>query len=258
MQDRAGGSERTTSRLPIPPWTFNSNGASARGESILETTKSALGEWKTIASLKGDDDREKYLMGVAYNNIIDGNLAVAAGYKSAADFITTMLKQAAEQPPDSDGIKVRELTPGMLATYGSVARSYSIDDFSLYGHTSLNLLQRYCKAAGIDPKTPPSDIRVKIGMDGETPIEKPFAECTVRDMRAALKLLRPAPQELSEADQEQVELLNLAVDTVVGTEIRSDLIARIRDGQLFFTLQDVPRERFEEVLWALLDAMQDR
>ena len=117
-------------------------------------------EWNKIASVKGDDDLEKHIMGVAYNNILDRNLALDAGFKSTPDFITAMLKEAAQAPPTLEGLKVRELSVGVLSTYGVAARTFSAAEFAKYGHTALYLLLRYRKAAKLTESVPLDQLRI--------------------------------------------------------------------------------------------------
>lgn len=211
-------------------------------------------EWRTIETHKGDDDLEKYLMGVAYNNIVENALAQAAGYKSAAEFITAKLKEAAQAPPTEDGLKVRELSVSTLSNYASVARVFDVDAFSLYGYTNLLLLTRYRKLVEEAAEVPLDQLTIDVpGKDGET-IRKPFRDCSSRDLLAAMRALRPSA-ELSEDDQDALELLNLAVDVVVGTDIRCDVKGRYRNGKLLVSLDSVPFEQLEEVLWSMLDAM---
>lgn len=214
----------------------------------------AHGEWGKIARVKGDDDLEKHIMGVAYNNIIDGNLALEAGYKSAPEFIAAMLKEAAQAPPDEQGHKVRDLSVNLLASYGATARAFSAEEFSKYGQTALFLLLRYRKAAGVDPNLPAHEVMVNLG--GEPAVEKPFPECTVRELRAAIAAHRPATDQLAEADQEKLELLNLAIDVVLGTEVRCDATAVVRNKRPVVDIKGVPLDRMEELLWSMLEVLQ--
>ena len=212
-------------------------------------------EWNTIVSLKGDDDREKFLMGIAYNNIVDNQLAQQAGYQSAAELIAAKLKEAAQAPPTDEGLKVRELSASTLSNYGSVARVFDADTFSHFGFTNLFLLTRYRKLVGQAAVVPLEQLSIEVpAKDGAT-VRKLFRECTSRDLLAAMRAVRPPANALSEADQDALNLLNLAVDVVVGSEVRCDVKGRIGDGKLLVTIDAVPFDRLEEVLWSMLDAL---
>lgn len=212
--------------------------------------------WNTIVRLKGDDDLEKREMGLAYNTIVEEKLAEQAGFKSAREFFTEMLKQAAQAEPD-DGLKVRELSRSTLASYGAVAREFDAETFSRFGYSNLYLLQRLRKAAGIDASLPLDEIRVRIRQADGQEIEKPFPECTASDLRAAIRSARPAEPALSAEHEQLLELLNLALDLAVGTELRADVEARVKGGKVLLTVKDVPVELFEDALWSMLDAYSD-
>ncbi|MFN7132729.1 MAG: hypothetical protein ACK4N5_11655 [Myxococcales bacterium] len=224
------------------------------------TTNGMTGEseWNKIAALKGDDDREKFEMGVAYNNIIDHQLAQAAGYRSAAEFIAAKLEEAAKAAPTPDGNKVRELSLSSLYNYGVAARAFDVNAFARYGFTNLVLLQRYRKLANTSPSVPPESTQIHFKDEQGREYEKPFAECTSRELKTAIRALRGPAEPLGEDVEDRLEQLNSAVDSVVGTERRCDVAARASKGEVLLTLSGVPMGQLAEVLEAMLAALGRR
>jgi hypothetical protein len=229
-------------------------GSTAMPDSQAQLT--AEDEWQKIVALAGDDDLEKHQIGVAYNRIVDEKLAQSAGFKSAKEFFDSKLAEAAKNGPTEQGLKLRELSRATLSAYGNLAKAFSAHDFSEHGFNRLLLLQRCRKAGSIDPTLPPGLVRLQVPEADGSVGGRAFGDCSVRDLRAALRLLRgSAAERLSDADEATLDALNQAVDSVLGADQPGNVRATFRGEQVTIAIDGVPLTRLRATLQAMINAL---
>ncbi len=197
-----------------------------------------------------------YQIGRLYNYVVRNELAEKGGYESAHQYFS---------------LHVRSLSKASLNIYGLVARKFSEAACARFGVYHLRTLLTYGKAA-----------KLEIAMDdpGRTPIEvpredgtvqpKPFADCTVEELKAALKQKKARsaeeqkPEETPEAPGASAPLPE--VDAVRLKSLRDSLLqhfpestvrleARVHQGQTFLSLQGVPMAALERFVEALVDGL---
>jgi hypothetical protein len=180
-------------------------------------------------------------MGQIYNYIVEKKLAEKAGYKDARDYLSKHLA---------------DLSQSALSMYGAVAEEFSEPVARRFGVTCLSLLLSYKEAADLElnPEEP-----------GSTPIEvpdkkgqvatKPFSECSVEEMRQALRRKRkpasskPLPPE-AEARAEQYAAA-VAVHFPKGKGTRVKVLVRNEKGKAVLDFKGIPLDQVRQLLEAL-------
>jgi hypothetical protein len=133
-------------------------------------------------------------MGQLYNYVVDGKLAENANYKDARTYFRQHLA---------------DLSWATLTTYGSVARNFSEPIARRYGVTCLYLLLIYKEVADVEANhAEPGDTVIEVPGENGAVTSKPFGECSVAEMRLAIRRKRkptsskPLPSgEMALADQ---------------------------------------------------------
>ena len=137
-------------------------------------------ECAAILKLLADEEDQHFQIGVHYNRIVDGKLYKDAGFKSAAELVSHRL----------GGI-----SHSTLDLYGALAKAFSEEFATKYGSVLLGLLLAYEKATNAKlPSGDPGKVAIKVP-DGGSTKEKPFAECSEKELRAALRKLRVPHQQ---------------------------------------------------------------
>ena len=137
-------------------------------------------ECAAILKLLGDEEDQHFQIGVHYNRIVDGKLYKDGGFKSASELVSRRL----------GGISA-----STLALYGVIAKAFDEEWATKYGSVILGELLVYAKAMGTKlPSGDPGQVPIKVP-DGSSTKEKPFAECSLRELRAALQKLRLPRQQ---------------------------------------------------------------
>jgi len=137
-------------------------------------------ECAAILKLLADEEDQHFQIGVHYNRIVDGKLYKDGGFKSASELVSRRL----------GGISA-----STLGLYGAIAKAFSEDKATRYGSAILGLLIAYAKATGAKlPSGDPGQVPIKVP-DGGSTKEKPFADCSVKELRAALHKLRVPHQQ---------------------------------------------------------------
>ncbi|HSP79411.1 MAG TPA: hypothetical protein VLQ93_12825, partial [Myxococcaceae bacterium] len=199
--------------------------------------------------------------GRLYNYVVKNELAEKGGYESAPQYFS---------------LHVKSLSKASLNTYGLVARKFSEAACARFGVHHLRLLLTYGKAAKLEiAKDDPSRTPIDVPREDGTVQPKPFAECTVEELRAALKQKKgqseapkpteePKPVEAPEAPGASAPLPE--VDAVRLKSLRDSLSqhlpestvrleARVHQGQTFLSLQGVPMAALERFIEALVDGL---
>ena len=166
----------------------------ATATSTIPTPTSFITEGMTLEQVRvvflqlmADESSNHHRMGQLYNYVVDTKLAEAAGYKESRDWFTQHLV---------------DLSQATLSTYGAVAKAFSETVARRFGVTCLALLLTYKEAVGLElnheePGNTPIEVPEQ---DGQVSL-KPFSQCTVDQMRKALRRkrkptsTRPLPPE---------------------------------------------------------------
>jgi hypothetical protein len=183
-----------------------------------------------------------YELGVLYNLVVDEGMAQDAGFKDAKDFFAKRLKG---------------LSQSVLTTYGAVAREFSAEACEKYGAYSLYALLSYEKVAGIEADAnEPGPTVIVVPIEAGTVAQKPFAECTIEDLKLAVKYKRaPVSPPSSSGEDERAGFYR---DTLMGyfpSNSRFRVNARMHRGKLLLSLEDVPEADLAKLIEALKAAL---
>ena len=123
-----------------------------------------------------EENTNHYRMGQFYNYVVDKKLAEKANFKDAKDYFTKHLA---------------DLSQTSLTLYGAVANDFSEPVARRFGVICLYLLLTYKEAADIEVNhEEPGDTLIEVPDDKGHVTAKPFGDCSVDQMRRALKRLR--------------------------------------------------------------------
>lgn len=129
-----------------------------------------------------------YRIGELYNHVVDGRRAVNAGYRTTREYFRK---------------HVRVLSHAALTRFGAVARHFSREVHAKYGMASLGALLEYNpEAFRYGGSSDPGSFPIHLPRRGGMQLTKPFADCTLEDLRQAVAAGRSG--ELSEEDQARV------------------------------------------------------
>jgi len=138
-------------------------------------------ETKAILGLLENEDDEHWLIGMHFNKIVDGQLYEADGFKTAHEYAAKLLGQ---------------ISQATLTRYGAIAKAFSEDVAKKYGSSRLEVLLAYERLTdAILPNGDPGQVMIKVPAEGVTST-KPFADCTVEEMRAAVRKQHGPPKPL--------------------------------------------------------------
>jgi len=198
---------------------------------------------KAMIELMKEENSNQHRMGQLYNYVVKNKLAQNAGYKDARDYFSKNLA---------------DLSQAALSMYGAVALQFSEEVTRRFGVTCLSLLLNYKATA---------ELKVNHEEPGGTPIEvpaengqvstKPFGECSVEDMRKAIRHKRkpssskPVPAEyLTLADQYQEAVSNrFPKGVVIKVEVRN------QKGESVLDIKGIPVEQVDTLVEALMDEL---
>jgi hypothetical protein len=193
-------------------------------------------EIKAIKDLNTNDQRNHWEMGRRYNLIVDGRLMEQVGDKQAREYMKAQLP---------------ELSPATLKRYGAIARHFKQDDAAKYGTTRLCALLTYLTLRGIHPESTPLDkMTVMLPQEGgEAP--KPFAECTVAELNAAIRARKHEPEHYSERDAAQIKKYQEGLSGKLGE--RMTLKTHAHHGSPLIDLTNVPLDQLAELGQLLME-----
>jgi hypothetical protein len=177
-------------------------------------------------------------LGILYNLVVDDGMAQKAGFKDAKDFFAK---------------RIKGLSQSALSTYGAVAREFSAEACEKYGAYSLYGLLAYEKVAGIQADaSDPGPTAIVVPSEDGTVGQKPFSECTIEDLKLAVKAKRaPVPPPSSSGEDERIGFYR---DTVTGyfpNDSRIRVNARVHRGKLLLSLEDVSETELSTLIQAL-------
>jgi hypothetical protein len=210
----------------------------------LQLTLEEVGE--RVVGLVEQGNADAYQIGVYYNYAVERELAKNGGYKDTEDFFQK---------------RVKGISQSTLTMYGAMARAFTATACVKHGVSKLYALLSYEKLAGVtaDGSEPgPTLIQVPTKEGAVEP--KPFAECTVDELKLAVKHKRTPPTPLPVSAMERVELYRGILDEHFGTESHIRVSARVERGKVLVTLKDIPEEQMPqlaEVLKGRLNATSE-
>jgi translation initiation factor 1 (eIF-1/SUI1) len=186
-----------------------------------------------------------YNIGKIYNHTVDNKLAEKEGLGSAQEFFSQNFK---------------ELSQATLSRYGTVARQFTEESCGMFGVAKLALLSTYAKAASV---------HLAAGEEGSTVIavpqedggvaQKPFSECSLDEMRQALKHKRNSSKATTPPpDVARVDFMRESFSRHFAQGARVQLKTSIQGGKTLLTIQGVPLDDMEKLAEALLDGLQPR
>jgi hypothetical protein len=184
-----------------------------------------------------------YQIGRLYNYVVAKDLAGKGGYASAQLFF-------------SEHVKV--LSQATLSLYGSVAKEFSEPVCVAYGMTKLGTLLTYEKVAKLQlPEGDPGHTTIEVPLEDGAVQRMPFADCTLEEMKRALKHKRTSDKEpVPAGEAARVQFLQDSVMRHFKENARVRVNARVHRGKTLVSMQDVPLAELERFAEALLDGMQ--
>ena len=192
-----------------------------------------------LRQLYAQESSNHHRMGEIYNLIVDNKLAEKSGYKDARHYFS-------EQFAD--------LSQAVLSTYGAVAAEFSEPLAQRFGVNCLALLLSYKEAADLDINlAEPGPTLIEVPDDKGQVTAKPFGQCSVEDMRRALRrkrkpaLSKPLPPE-AEARAEQY---HQAVTGRFPKGTRAEVALRNYKGKAVLDFKGIPWEQVEQLIEVL-------
>jgi hypothetical protein len=205
----------------------------------LHLTLDELGE--RVEGLAAQGNADTYQIGVYYNHMVERDLAKTGGFKNAADFFQK---------------RVKGLSQSMLTMFGAVARAFVATACVKYGMSKLYALLSYEKLAGITADgNEPGSTPIQVPMEDGTVESKPFAECTVEELKLAVKHKRTPPTPLPTSATARVELYRSVLDKHFGKESHILVSARVERGKVLISLKDIPDEQMSQLAEVLMDRL---
>ncbi|MCY1076062.1 hypothetical protein [Archangium lansingense] len=183
-----------------------------------------------------------YRIGRLYNYAVDNKLAEKTQYDSVQQYFSQHIKA---------------LSQSTLSRYGAVAREFTEEACTKYGVMNLTTLRTYVAAANIqvtsgDPGATPIDVPQE---DGSVE-QKPFAECTMEELKLAVKSKRtPSRATMPATDAARVEFMRESLSRHFAKGARVQFKTNLKGGKTFLTIQGVPLDEVERLMEALLDGL---
>ena len=184
-----------------------------------------------------------YQIGRLYNYVVDNELAVKGGYASAQLFFSE---------------HVKALSQATLSMYGSVAQEFSEPVCVAYGMIKLSTLLTYEKVTKVRlPEGDPGHASIEVPLEDGTVQRRPFADCSLEDLKRALKHKRTADKEpVPAGEAARVQFLKDSVLRHFKEDKRVRVDARVHRGKTLVSMKDVPLAELERFAEALLEGMQ--
>ncbi|MDY7231747.1 hypothetical protein [Hyalangium rubrum] len=194
-----------------------------------------------VLQLVEQGNADAYQIGWLYNYVVDRELTKNTHFKDAKEFFQQ---------------KVKVLSQSALTTYGAVARAFSAAACVKYGVYHLYTLLTYEKLANlVADGNEPGPTAILVPQEDGTVAQKAFADCTMEELKAAVKHKRTPPTPLPENATARVELYRNSLEHHFGKENRVRVRARVDRDQLLISLQDIPEAQMSKVVEALMDSL---
>jgi hypothetical protein len=184
-----------------------------------------------------------YQIGKLYNYTVENKLAETEGFESAQLFFSQ---------------HVKALSQAMLSRCGAVAREFTEQACRMYGVTNLSALRTYAGEADLQPdSSDPGPTPIDVPQEGGAVVRKPFADCTVEELRQATKHKRnPTRATMPPLDATRVQFMRDALTRYFSQKGNVRFDARYQRGKTLLSLQNVPLEEVERLAEALLEGLQ--
>jgi hypothetical protein len=207
----------------------------------IHLTLDEVGE--RVLALEKQSTADAYQIGWHYNYVVDRELWKSGGYKDAPDFFQK---------------RVKVISQATLSTYGAVARSFTAAATVKYGMYHLYTLLTYEKLAGIQADgEEPGPTPILVPKEDGTLEQKPFAGCTVEELKRAVKAKRRTPPTpLPESATSRVEFYRGVLDRHFTKDSHIRVSARVERGKLLISLRDFPDEQLPTLIEALMDSLK--
>ena len=151
------------------------NGSNTQPELTLVQVRDSIRSYVT------QGNAGHYSIGQLYNYTVANELAEKEGFASAQEFFSQNFK---------------ELAQATLSRYGAVAREFTEEACRKYGVVKLTTLSTYARLEELElASSDLGSLSIDVPQDGGAVAPKPFAECSLEELRLALKHKRKPRQE---------------------------------------------------------------
>lgn len=219
-------------------------------EEKQDTTTAVIIEGMTLEQVRvamldlmAAENINQHRMGQYYNHVVEKKLAEKAGYEDAKDFFSKHLA---------------DLSQATLSTYGAVARNFTESVAQRFGVTCLYLLLIYKEATAltVDHQEPGGALIEVPDAKGQVS-SKPFRECTVEQMRQALRRKRkpasslPVPPDVEVLADQYHEALKSRFPRGVRVKVK----ARNDKGSAVLDFEGIPPDQLHQLIKVLKEGL---
>jgi hypothetical protein len=198
---------------------------------------------ETLLELAAQQHTNHFRIGQIYNYVVKEKLAEKHAKKSAQEYFSEHIKT---------------LSKTVLSTCGAVAHVFTEAACTRYGVYNLHALLAYAKASNFKPSADePGPTPIAVPQQNGSLVEKPFSECTVEELKLAVKSKRAqVPAEPPLEDQIRIQALRDSIARLFSEESsRTRLNSRVYLGTTYITVQDVPVRELERLAEALMEGL---
>ena len=203
----------------------------------LEQVRDAI-----LAHLK-EGNAGHYNIGRLYNYVVDNKLAEEKKYESAQAYFSQ---------------HIQELSQSTLTRYGAVAREFTEEACREHGVMKLHTLRAYAKEAKLQlPAGGPDSMPIDVPQESGAAAQKPFAECSLEELRQAVKHKRkPSRADMPATDSARIQFMRESFSRHFAKGARVELKTSVQRGKTLLTIQGVPLEDVERLMEALMEGVQ--
>jgi hypothetical protein len=210
---------------------FASNSAKAEATGVVHEGMTLEQVRQAMLGLMAQENTNHHHMGQLYNYVVNTKLAEAAGYKDARAWCSEHLV---------------DLSQAALTMYGAVAGAFSEPVARRFGVTCLALLLTYEEAADLEVNhEEPGSTLIDVPNEEGHVASKPFAQCSVEEMRRALQRKRK-PTSSKPLPPEAVALADQYREAVTSRFPKGTLIklqVRNHKGKAVVDLKGIPLDQ---------------
>ena len=198
---------------------------------------------EALLALAAQQHANHFRIGQIYNYVVREKLAEKHAKKSAQEYFSE---------------HVKTLSQAVLSTCGAVAHSFTEAACTRYGVYNLHALLAYAKASKFKPSADePGPTPIAVPQENGSVVEKPFSECSVEELKLAVKQKRAQnPEEPPAEDMVRIQALRDAIAKLFsGESSRTRVNSRVYLGTTYITVQDVPVKELERLSEALMEGL---
>ncbi len=184
-----------------------------------------------------------YNIGCLYNYVVDHKLAEEKKYENAQAYFSQ---------------HIQELSQSTLSRYGAVAREFTEEACRAHGVMKLLTLRAYAKEADLPLSAGgPDSMLIDVPQESGAVAQKPFAECSLEELRQAVKHKRkPSRVTMPATDAARIQFMRDSFSRHFAKGARVELKTSVLRGKTLLTIQGVPLEEMERLMEALMDGFQ--